>query len=453
MEYDLVVIGGGSAGYSAAVTAAEMNKKVCVIEKGPFGGLCILKGCMPSKTLIHSARIAELIKKSDTYGISVNKNFKLNLPYIINRKNRIIKEFADYRKESISKNKNITLIDGEGSFISKNELKIKNQIITGKNFLISTGSVEFIPEIPGLKETGYLTSDDILELKKFPKSIAILGGGPVGIEFAYYFSQLGVKVTIMQRSEQILSNNDHDCAKELEKSLKKKGVTIYTNIKLKKFSKSGNKKKIFFDVGTIKKSIIVDEILAAFGRKPDIETLTLEKAGITPEKGRIQSNLYLQTSVKNIYIAGDASSNLPVVNVAVEEGKIAAYNMFSSKKKSVNYRMFPMAVFSHPEFAWIGISEKEANEKKIEIKIGKYLFNELGKAICLDETDGFIKFIVNKKNSQIIGVSIIGNEASDLIHEAIPLLYFKATLNDLAKMPHLHPTFGEIYSYLVDEMV
>ncbi len=452
MKYDLVVVGGGSAGYSAAITAAEMKKKICIIEKGPFGGLCILKGCMPSKTLIYSARVAEIIKKSDVYGIKINKSFKVNLPYIIKRKNRLIEGFADYRKNLINKNKNIKLIYGEAKFISKNKLKVGNRIIEGKHFLISTGSKIFIPAIPGLEETSYLTSDDVLNLKKFPKSIGILGGGPVGIELGYYMHQLGVKTVILERSEQILSSTDYDCAKELERSLKEKGINIYTNTTLTKFSKSGKKKKIFFSQGKSKKAIIVDEILAAFGRRPDTKGLSLESAGIRLKDRKPVINKYLQTSVRNIYIAGDASSNLPVVNVAVEEGRIAAKNMFSFRKQSINYHMFPIAVFSHPEFAWVGISEREAKEKRIEIKVGKYPFNDLGKAICLDETDGFIKFIVNKKNNQIIGVSIVGKEASDLIHEAVPLLYYKATISDLKKMPHIHPTFGEIYSYLVDEM-
>ncbi|MBI2106454.1 dihydrolipoyl dehydrogenase [Candidatus Woesearchaeota archaeon] len=447
--YDLIVLGGGSAGYSAAMTALKLKKKVCIIEKGPFGGLCILKGCMPSKTLIYSARINEIIKKSKTFGINIEGKINIDPNKIIDRKNKIIKGFADYRKEIVEKKKDINLIYGEAKFISKNEIKVNNKIIKGKNMLISTGSKESIPPIQGLKETGCITSDEALELKKFPKSLAILGGGPVAIELGYYFNGLGVKTSIIQRSEQILSNNDYDCAKELENALRKKGINIYTNTSIKNIS---NGKKIVFNHNNKEKQITVEEILAAFGRKPNIENLNLEKAGIKIEKGIIKNNDYLQTNVKNIYVAGDSSANLAVVNVAVEEGKVAVTNMFSKKKEKINYNLFPMAVFSHPEFAWIGISEKEAREKNINVKIGKFYFKDLGKAECLDETEGFIKFVVDKTN-KIIGVSIVGNEASDLIHEAIPLLYYKASLDDLKKMPHLHPTFGEIYSYLVDEMI
>ncbi|MBI4159133.1 NAD(P)/FAD-dependent oxidoreductase [Candidatus Woesearchaeota archaeon] len=453
MIYDLVILGGGSAGYSAAMTALKFKKKVCIIEKGPFGGLCILKGCMPSKTLIYSARINEIIKKSKTFGIDIKGKINIDPASIINRKNKIIQGFADYRKNIIKNKRDINLIYGEAKFISKNEVEVNKRVIKGKNFLISTGSKESIPPILGLKETGYIISDEALELKKFPKSLAILGGGPVAIELGYYFNGLGVKTAIIQRSEQILSNNDLDCAKELENALKNKGISIYTNTSIKSFSKSNKGKKIIFDHNKQEKEIIADEILVAFGRKPNLEGLNVEKAGIKPEKGLIKNSNYLETNTKNIYIAGDSSANLAVVNVAVEEGRVAATNMFSKNKEKIDYSAFPMAVFSHPEFAWIGLSEKEAEEKKINVKIGKFYFKDLGKAECIDETEGFIKFIADKKTNKILGVSIVGHEASDLIHEAIPLLYFKATLDDLKKMPHLHPTFGEIYSYLVDEMI
>src|SRR3989338_1240065 len=253
--YDLIVLGGGSAGYSAAMTALSFKKRVCIVEKGPFGGLCILKGCMPSKTLIYSARIAEIIKKANLFGINIKEKIGIDPTHIIERKNKIIKGFADYRKEIVEKKEGIDLIYGKAEFVSKNEIKVNNKIIKGKNILISTGSKEFIPEIQGLKETGYITSDEALELKKFPKSIVILGAGPVGIELGYYFNGLGVKTTIIQRGEQILSNNDYDCAKELESALKNKGISIYTNTSIKSFSKSKGK-KIVFDHNSHEKEII-----------------------------------------------------------------------------------------------------------------------------------------------------------------------------------------------------
>ena len=301
--YDLIVLGGGSAGYSAAMTALSFKKRVCIIEKGPFGGLCILKGCMPSKTLIYSARINEIIKKSKTFGINIEGKVSIDPSSIIERKNKIIKGFAEYRKEVVGGKKGIDIVYGKAEFVSKNEIKVNNKVIKGKNILISTGSKEFIPEIPGLKEAGYITSDEALELKKFPKSMAILGAGPVAIELGYYFNSLEVKTTVIQRGEQILSNSDYDCAKELENALKNKGILIYTDTSIKSLSKSDKGKKIKFGHNKQEKEIIADEILVAFGRKPNLERLNLEKAGISSEKGLIKNNVYLQTSTKNIYIA------------------------------------------------------------------------------------------------------------------------------------------------------
>ncbi|MAF51243.1 MAG: dihydrolipoyl dehydrogenase [Nanoarchaeota archaeon] len=452
--YDLVVIGGGSAGYSAAMTAIEHNKKVCVIEKGPFGGLCILKGCMPSKTLIHSARISEEIKNAHKYGINVSGKTTFDIPKLINRKNKIIQGFANYRLQVLKKNrKDIDMVTGEAKFVSKDEVEVNGKIIKGKNFLISTGSRGFTPPIEDLIDIGFITSDEALEMKTLPKSIVCLGGGPVSLEMAYYFHNMGVETTVIQRSKTLLNNNDEDLGKSLEESLTKSGIKIYTDTSIRKFSKDDSLKVVDFDHKKKKVKIKAEEILLAFGRIPNVDKLDLDKIGLkTDNKGVPTLNEYLQTSESHIYAAGDANGLLEVVNVAVEHGRIAAENMFGKKQK-INYNKFPMAVFTHPEVAWIGVSEKEAKEKNLKVKIGKLNYEDLGKAICYGEEDGFIKFIVEKKTNKILGVSIIGHLASDIIHEAVPLLYYNATLEDLSEMQHIHPTFGEIYSYLVEEML
>lgn len=451
MLYDLVVIGGGSAGYSAAKTAASFGKKICVIEKGPFGGLCILRGCMPSKTLIHSARIAELIRGAKEFGIHVDQNIKIDAKHIVERKNKIIKGFADYRLDAVKKNKYIDLVMGKASFISKNKVHVGGKVIEGKNFLISTGSKISIPNIPGLRETGYITSDGALDLKKFPKSMIVLGGGPVTLELAYYFFNLGVEVTIIQRSEHVMSDNDIDLAEVIEESFRKKGIKVYTGTSLKSVSKSRGMKMVEFEYGKKNIKVVAEEILVGLGRVPDLDGLNLEKTGMKlNEKGGPILNEYLQTSVKNIYVVGDASNILEVVNVAVEQGRVVSENMFGKKEK-IDYHKFPMAVFTHPEIAWIGVTTKESKEKKMDVEIAKLPYEDLGKAVCLGETEGFIKFILDKKSKRILGVAIVGHLASDIIHEAVPLIYNKNTIYDLAKMQHIHPTFGEIYSYLVDD--
>ena len=453
MEYDLVVLGGGSAGYSAAVTASKHNKKVCLIEKGPFGGLCILKGCMPSKTLIWSARIAELIKKSNEFGVNVHGKISFDVSKIINRKNKIIKGFADYRFENVKKNKNIILITGEGKFISNNEIKVGSKKIKGKNFVIATGSEVFVPNIEGLKEVKFITSDEALELKKLPKSLAVLGGGAVTLELAYYFNNLGVNVTIIQRSEHVLSENDSDIAEVVETSFKKNGIKIYSGTELKKFSKIKGKKEIEFLYESKNVKLEFDEILLGMGRIPNLKNLGLENTRVRlDDKGIPVLNDNLQTSVKNIFVAGDTNNIMKVVNVAVEQGRVISENLFG-KKEEIDYSKFPMAVFTHPEVAWVGISEKEAKEMGLDFEVGKFKYEDLGKAECYGETEGFIKFIVEKKSKRILGVSIVGHEASDIIHEGVVLIYNKNTLYDLSKMQHIHPTFGEIYSYLVDEML
>ncbi len=451
--YDLVIIGGGSAGYSAARTAASYKKKVCIIEKGPFGGLCILKGCMPSKTLIYSARIAEMVRKAKEFGISVNQNIKIDAKSIIERKDKIIKGFADSRLESVKKDKNINLIIGKASFISKNKVQTGGRIIEGKNFLISTGSKISVPNIPGLKEFGYITSDEALDLKKLPRSLVVLGGGPVTLELAYYFFNLGVETTVIQRNEHVISDNDQDLAEIIEKSFRKNGIKVYTETSLKRISKIGNMKEVEFEQDKKNVKVRTEEILVGLGRVPNFDGLNLDKTGMKlDERGNPVINEYLQTSLSNIYVAGDATRILEVVNVAVEQGRVISENIFGKKEK-IDYHKFPMAVFTHPEVAWIGITERDAKEKKLDVVIAKLPYEDLGKAVCYGETEGFIKLILERKSKKILGVAIAGHLASDIIHEAVPLLYNKNTIYDLAKMQHIHPTFGEIYSYVVDEVL
>lgn len=436
--FDLVILGGGSAGHAAANEAIKLKKKVCIIDKPPFGGLCILHGCMPSKTLIHTAKVAELINSSKEIGITVSKP-KFNIKKIVERKNKIIKSFANYKLNSLKK---ITLIKGTAKFISKNEVKVNNKIIKGKKFLVATGSKPINPKFEDLKKINYLTYPSALAIKSYPKSMAFLGAGPVSLELAYYFHNLGVKCTILQRSSNILSKFDNDISKTLEKTLKKKGIKIYTNTNLKKFYKKNNKKVILFN----NKKLEVDEIFVGFGVTPNLD-LDLEKADIKLKNNLPLLNKYLQSTNKNIFFAGDSTNIWKIVTVATEQGKVAVNNMFQ-KKKPINYLKFPMAVFTHPEIAFIGLTEKEAKRRNIKIKVKKVFYKDLGRAITENETQGFIKFILNK--DKILGVSIIGHLASDIIVEAIPLLFFKATLKDLEQMQYIHPTFGEIFSYIFD---
>src|SRR3989344_4088662 len=310
---------------------------------------------------------------------------------------------------------------------------VGDKLVKGVNFLIATGSEVVIPEINGLKETGYITSDDALELKKLPGSIAVIGGGYIGVELAYYFHALGVKTIIIERGERLVKIADSDIGKELERVFAGKGIKVYTKAGVREISKAGGKKKIVFEQGGSEIHVEVDEILVAVGRKPNIDKLELSRAGVKITNGRINVDDYLGTNVKNIYAAGDAAGRLMVVNAAVEGGRRAVGNMFGKKKEKLEYDRVPFAVFCNPEIAWIG-------------------FAELGKAECYDETDGFIKFVIEKKSRRILGVGIIGHNAADLIHEGVPLLYYKAKIDDLKKMMHVHPSFGEIYSYLADEI-
>jgi len=454
MKYDLVVIGGGSAGYSAASTAIGYGKSVAVVEKGPFGGLCILKGCMPSKTILHSAEVARTIDSASEFGVNVSGKVSYNAAKIIDRKNQIIREFVVYREEAIRKK--VDLIDGFSEFYSNNAVKVNREFIEGENFLVSTGSRIFVPDIPGLDDVGYITSDDALELREFPESLVVLGGGPVTLEMATYFSSLGVKTSIIQRSDHVLSSGDEDLARVVEESFRNRGVDVYTGAQLRNFSMENGKKRVEFEQNGKSLEVMAEQIFAGFGRVPDFVNLGLERTEMElDERGYPVLNDYLQTSLDNIYVAGDANGLREVVNVAVDQGRIVAENMFSGReKKGLDYSKYALVTFTDPEIAQVGLTEKEAKKKRLDFKVGKLPYEDLGKAVCIGKEEGFIKAIVDNNTDRILGIGIVGYLATDIISTGVSLLYFNATLQDLKSMSNwfAHPTIGEIYSYLAEEM-
>ncbi len=453
-DYDIVVIGAGSAGFAAVRTALGLNKKIAVIEQGPFGGLCILRGCMPSKTLLRTAQIAKDIKDGPTFGVIAEK-VTIRPDIYIERKNRLIKEFADYRNKSL-KEMDVDIIEGRARYLDGNTIKVGDRVILAKKSIISTGSSEFIPPIAGLSDVDYLISDDVFDLKIIPKSIIILGGGAIALEMASYFNAIGAEVTLIQRSTHILSKEDEDVAVSLQEAMREEGVAIYTNTQMKALKSTGNGIEVEFTHKTASEEenvkIYAEKLLLALGRVPNLESLNLKAAGISFNNGRLIVNDYLQTTNPDIFIAGDALSIMQVGNVAIAQGEVAVHNAFHKKKKTIDYWRFPIAIFSTPEFATVGTSQKELDKANIEYDVATYPFDDEGKAIVIGKTHGLLKIIYGKKDRKIVGIAVVGEHASELIHEGAVLLHFNATVDDLAKIPHVHPTLTEIYSYLADEI-
>jgi len=450
-DYDFCVIGAGSAGYAAAMTARRLGKTVAVAEtEAPLAGLCILRGCMPSKTLLRSAEIAHLVETAPDLGIEP-QSFSVNMRTVINRKRRIIDGFAAYRRLGITK---FPIFQGQPRFTGKNELRVGDDVIRATFFLIATGSLINVPDgIPGLRETGFVTSDDVLEMDALPKSVLILGGGEVACELAQYIGRLGSETTVLQRSATVLSHEDADVGVAVRAGMEADGITVETGVQLLQIQRRGARKLVAAKVSGVERSFEADEIFAALGRRPNLDGLDLDAASVERDGVGLKVNEFLQTTNPAIYAAGDSIGTRELVHVAVYEGQLAAQNACGDRRRVVEYWLQETrAVFTDPQVGIAGLNERQCKERGIEYAVATYPFNDLGKAIATDQTRGFIKMLASPKDGTILGVTCVGPEASDLIHEAIALLYFKATIDDVMQMPHLHPTLAEIITYPAEEL-
>jgi len=465
-EFDVAVIGGGSAGYAAARTASTLGARVVVIEGGKeVGGLCILRGCMPSKALLESAHRWHDIRRAREFGL-IAKPVGIDMKSVQARKRHLIGDFASYRRKQLERGK-FTFIRGNASFLDPHALLVDrgrhHELVTAATFIVTTGSVITHVPVPGLWETGCLTSDEALEAGYIPKRLAVLGGGVIAVELGQFFARAGSRTTILQRSKRIVRGYDPDVSAELERAFQAEDIDVRTGVELLEVRSVGKgkkkEKKIIFKRGRKREELVVDEILYALGRKPAVAGLNLARAGVKLPEGKLATNEAMATSVPHIFAAGDVVGLHEVVHIAIQQGEIAARNAVSLVRGShevsekADYRLKTLVTFTDPEVALVGLTEAEATAKGIDFLTAQYPFNDHGKAQIGGHEFGFVKLLAEKTRGEIVGAEIIGPHASDLIHELIAVMHYKGTVKELALMPHYHPTLAEIVTYPAEEIV
>jgi pyruvate/2-oxoglutarate dehydrogenase complex dihydrolipoamide dehydrogenase (E3) component len=452
-DYDVAVIGGGSGGYAAARTAANADLRTVVIEGGrEVGGLCILRGCMPTKALLYAAEVMHLASHPGTWGVHTPKT-SFDFAQVMARKDLLIQEFADYRREQLARG-TFKFLRAEARFVDPHTVALSTgETLTAKHFIINTGSVVAPSPLPFLDEVGYLTSDEALVLTRLPKSLIILGGGSVGVEFAQFFARFQVKVTLIQRSAHVLHEFDTDATDALEKVFRREGIEVFTNTKLLGATRKGDLKQVSFRHGAHEVRVEAEEILFALGRVPNTESLGLAEAGVATENRRIVTNEEMQTSAKHIYAAGDCTSPYEIVHIAVQQGEIAGHNVANPRHpRRMDYRLVTSVVFTEPQIAVVGLTEKQALLQGIPYRAASYPFADHGKALIMEAKDGFVKLLANPATGEIIGGCCVGPVGGELIHEIIAAMYKRMTVHELAAMPHYHPTLAEIWTYPAEEL-
>lgn len=443
MNYDVIVIGGGPGGYVAAIKAAQLGSKVAVVEDGNLGGVCLNWGCIPTKTLIRTAKLFTDIKRSEEFGILGidEKNTSVDWTKLIDRKNSVVKRLVTGINSLFKKHK-IDLYDGWATVKNKNEVEVNGETITGKNLILATGAREYMPPISGLEETlktgKILNSKATFELDKIPEELVVIGGGVIAVEFATIFNAIGSKVTLIQRSKQILSSTEKEMGKTLQRQLKKDGINVITGTSLKSITEE----EIVIEHKKKEKTFTGDKYLVSLGLKANLsglESLDLE----LDEKGFVKTDDCLKTNIDGVYAIGDLNGKHALAHVASAEGIVAAENIMG-KDTTMNYDIVPACIYTFPELASVGMTDEEAKENGYDVNVSKFPLAANGKALAEGETVGFAKIISDNKDGKVLGVHIMAGHATDMISEAIIAMQLGAKVDDIAKAIHPHPTTSEI---------
>ncbi len=443
-EYDVIVIGAGS-GLDIATAYNTKGSKVALIEPGPLGGTCLNRGCIPSKMLIHRAELLSSIKQSEKFGIEA-KLENVDFTEIIKEVNNTVQRDSKAIKNGVESSENYDLYRSKARFVDNKVIDVDGEKLTAEKIFIAAGTRPFIPPIKGVEDVNYLTSSDALELEQKPESLIIVGGGYIAAEMAFFFSEMGVDVTVVERSERLLIREDQEISEKFTDIAKEK-YRVILNTQAEEIEENGEK-RVYLENGEV---LEAEQILMATGRRPNTDELGLEHTEIeTDEQGFIETNEYMEASIEGVYALGDIAGKHMFKHSANLEAQYAYLNSIGEKEQ-VDYRAMPHAVFSKPQIAGVGETEQELEESGIEYRKAVHKYSATGMGMALKEENGFAKVLASK-NGEILGVHIIGPEASTLIHEVLPIMRQNGEIEDIQDTIHIHPALSEVVGRAFDKI-
>ncbi|HQV52482.1 MAG: dihydrolipoyl dehydrogenase [Flavobacteriales bacterium] len=446
MTYDLIVLGSGPGGYVAAIRASQLGLKTAIVEKEALGGICLNWGCIPTKALLKSANVFEYINHAKDYGITVGSP-KADFPAIVARSRDVAKGMSSGVQFLMKKNK-IDVIMGTGTLKPGKKIDVKGadgktQTVEGKNVIIATGARS--RELPALKQDGkkIIGYRDAMVLPEQPKSMVVVGSGAIGSEFAYFYNALGTKVTLIEFLPNVVPVEDEDVSKQLEKSFKKQGIEVMTSSEVTKVDTSGKGCKVTVKTPKGEQTIECDIVLSAVGITPNIEGFGLQEIGIVTDKGKIKVDDFYATNMPGYYAIGDVTPGQALAHVASAEGIICVEQIAGKNPQKLDYNNIPGCTYCSPEVASVGMTEKQAKEKGLDIKIGKFPFMASGKASAAGAKDGFVKLIFDAKYGELLGAHMIGMNVTEMIAECVSIRKLETTGHEIIKTVHPHPTMSE----------
>lgn len=444
-RFDLVVVGGGPGGSAAAIRAAELGARVALIEKGQMGGTCLNIGCIPTKALIGSAEVYRTARRGADFGLDIPR-VGLDLARVLERKQAIVKKLRADVEDSLSFS-GVQVMRGTATLLRPNRIQVEDgaeahEIEAGR-VILATGSEAGRPPVAGIDLPGVITSTEALSPERLPSSMIVVGGGAIGIEFACLYSALGTEVTVIEMLPSILPMVDGEIARYLRSLLRRDGVRVHTGARVQKIGVAdGEEKQVVFESTTGVREATADLVLLATGRRPYTAGLNLDDLGVKTERGAVVVNEHMETSVEGIYAVGDVTGGSMLAHVASAEGWVAAENALGHRT-SVDYRSVPNCIFCQPEIASVGLTEAQAREAGLAVRVGKANFMANGRALALGEASGLVKLVCEAGSGRVLGVHIIGPHATDLIGEAALAIQTEATVGDLTRTFHAHPTLPE----------
>jgi dihydrolipoamide dehydrogenase len=448
LEYDIVIIGGGPGGYVAAIRAAQLGATVALVEKERIGGTCLNYGCIPTKTLVRSVEAYLLAKQAARYGVDIGGRIDVDFPQMMARKDEVVDTLVTSVIELVKGHK-IDIYEGLGTILQPGLVQVKTggsessmQQLTARKIIIATGSVPARLPIPGLDLPGVLTSRDLLALKELPQSLAIVGGGVIGVEFASIFNALGTKVTVVEMLPHLLPPVDRKLARRFQRLLSAQGVEVQLNAPVQEISSANGRLRVRFAGAKGEGAIVADKVLVAVGRWPYTEGLGVGELGIEMDRRRVLVNEFMETSVPDVYAIGDVLGAYMLAHVASYEGEVAVENALGHQR-AADYRAVPYCVFTIPELAGVGLGEREAKERGLDYQVVRFPFSASSRALAMGETEGQVKMVCEKGSGRVLGLHIMGPRASDLIAEGALAIQLGATAEDVAQTIHAHPTLPE----------
>lgn len=445
MSYDLIVIGSGPGGYVAAIRASQLGMKTAIVERSELGGICLNWGCIPTKALLKSAQVFEYLKHAGDYGIKVSGG-EADFPAVVKRSRDVADGMSKGVQFLVKKNK-IDVIKGFGKVKAGKKVEVdddgKKMVYDAKNIIIAVGArSRALPNLPqdGKKIIGYR---EAMVLPKMPKSMVVVGSGAIGSEFAYFYATMGTKVTLVEFMPNIVPVEDEDVSKQLERSFKKMGMTVMTSSEVLSVDTKGDGCKVKIKSKVGEEIIDCDIVLSAVGIQTNLENLGLEEVGIASDKGKILVNPFYQTNIPGYYAIGDCVPGQALAHVASAEGIVCVEKMAGHNPEPINYNNIPGCTYTSPEIASVGYTEKQAKEKGIEIKVGKFPYSASGKASAAGQKDGFVKLIFDAKYGELLGAHMIGSNVTEMIAEIVVARKLETTGHEILKSIHPHPTMSE----------